>query len=143
MSLHAKKLAVLTAAWLAVPFGVAAAQEPEPVSPEGTSCGGFAGTDCPEGYSCVDNPNDDCDPNNGGADCAGVCSAASGQDDAQRDNGNGNANGHAKKRCDYNDPNLQYVSKDPDQCAAIRFVCDTGQEPFFNDCGCGCQPIAQ
>lgn len=142
MSLHVKKLAVLTAALLAMPFGIAAAQEPEPVSPEGTSCGGFAGIDCPEGYSCVDNPNDDCDPNNGGADCAGMCSAASAQGgEAQRDDGNDF--GKTKKRCDYKDPNLQYVSQDPNQCAVIRFACDTGQEPFFNDCGCGCQPVAQ
>jgi hypothetical protein len=36
-------------------------------------CGGFAGFPCPEGLSCVDNPADDCDPANGGADCGGVC----------------------------------------------------------------------
>jgi hypothetical protein len=136
MSPHAKKLAALTVAWLAMPFGIAAAQEPEPTAPEGTSCGGFAGTPCPDGYSCVDNPADDCDPSNGGADCAGVCSAASEQDDAQGDTEK------TKKRCDYNDPNLQYVSRDPDQCAVIRFTCETGREPFFNECGCGCQPIA-
>jgi hypothetical protein len=37
-------------------------------------CGGFAGFKCDNrGQVCVDNPNDDCDPKNGGADCAGVC----------------------------------------------------------------------
>jgi hypothetical protein len=38
-----------------------------------TFCGGIAGFPCPAGQSCVDNPNDDCDPNAGGADCGGIC----------------------------------------------------------------------
>jgi hypothetical protein len=36
-------------------------------------CGGIAGIKCPDGFDCVDNPKDDCDPNNGGADCGGIC----------------------------------------------------------------------
>lgn len=36
-------------------------------------CGGFAGLQCPDGLACVDYPDDDCDPNNGGADCGGMC----------------------------------------------------------------------
>jgi hypothetical protein len=36
-------------------------------------CGGFAGIACDEGLVCADDPSDDCDPNNGGADCGGVC----------------------------------------------------------------------
>jgi hypothetical protein len=36
-------------------------------------CGGIAGFPCPPGLTCVDNPNDDCDPNQGGADCEGMC----------------------------------------------------------------------
>lgn len=37
-------------------------------------CGGFAGFPCEEeGRVCIDNPFDDCDPKNGGADCAGIC----------------------------------------------------------------------
>jgi hypothetical protein len=36
-------------------------------------CGGIAGFPCPDGLECIDNPNDDCDPNNGGADCGGIC----------------------------------------------------------------------
>ncbi|MBZ4421482.1 hypothetical protein [Myxococcus sp. RHSTA-1-4] len=123
MSPHAKKLALLTAAWLAVPMGITFAQESEPTSPEGSFCGGIAGITCPEGYSCVDDPRDDCDPKNSGADCSGICTAESGLDAPQR--------------------GRQYVSKDPDQCAAIRFYCEAGQEPFFNDRGCGCQPVAQ
>ncbi len=36
-------------------------------------CGGFAGLPCPDGLECVDDPDDDCDPMNGGADCGGIC----------------------------------------------------------------------
>ncbi|MFN3198282.1 MAG: hypothetical protein ACE366_07660 [Bradymonadia bacterium] len=43
------------------------------VDPGGQMCGGFAGLECPDGQQCIDDPNDDCDPRNGGADCAGIC----------------------------------------------------------------------
>ncbi|KAK3325033.1 hypothetical protein B0H66DRAFT_636535 [Apodospora peruviana] len=37
-------------------------------------CGGFAGIQCKDKTKmCVDDPRDDCDPLNGGADCGGVC----------------------------------------------------------------------
>jgi hypothetical protein len=36
-------------------------------------CGGIAGILCPEGMKCVDWPEDDCDPDAGGADCIGMC----------------------------------------------------------------------
>jgi hypothetical protein len=36
-------------------------------------CGGFAGDLCPAGKICIDDPTDDCDPLNGGADCGGIC----------------------------------------------------------------------
>lgn len=36
-------------------------------------CGGIAGIACPAGQECVDDPSDTCDPENGGADCGGVC----------------------------------------------------------------------
>lgn len=39
-------------------------------------CGGFANIQCPEGQTCVDDPNDDCDPQGGGADCGGICQDA-------------------------------------------------------------------
>ncbi len=36
-------------------------------------CGGFAGIECPGSGTCVDDPNDGCDPQRGGADCGGIC----------------------------------------------------------------------
>lgn len=37
-------------------------------------CGGIAGITCHDAsQSCVDNPNDSCDPAHGGADCGGIC----------------------------------------------------------------------
>ena len=54
----------------AIPLGRAArAQAGVP----GGMCGGIAGIPCPSGYTCVDSPGDGCDPNNGGADCSGIC----------------------------------------------------------------------
>jgi len=43
-----------------------------PVDPAPT-CGGFVGVPCPGAGECVDDPSDDCDPQNGGADCTGLC----------------------------------------------------------------------
>ena len=41
------------------------------------SCGGLfvEQRPCDEGMLCVDDPRDDCDPTNGGADCPSVCQA--------------------------------------------------------------------
>lgn len=36
-------------------------------------CGGFAGFQCDNGQVCIDDPADSCDPQNGGADCSGIC----------------------------------------------------------------------
>jgi hypothetical protein len=47
--------------------GVCTPPEPAPF------CGGFAGIECPGAGTCADDPSDDCDPDNGGADCGGVC----------------------------------------------------------------------
>jgi hypothetical protein len=43
--------------------------------PEGERvfCGGIAGIPCPGQGRCADDPSDGCDPNNGGADCGGLC----------------------------------------------------------------------
>jgi len=90
----------------------------------GQFCGGFAAIPCPEGLVCVDDPNDSCDPNQGGADCGGICVDPYGQ---------------KKPKCDDEDPNLSYVSRDPNECPALLFKCPEGSTAFFNDCGCGCQ----
>lgn len=87
----------------------------------GEFCGGIAGIPCAQGFTCVDDPNDTCDPNQGGADCGGIC-----QQEVK------------KETCDYNDPSRIYVSEDPERCAAIRFTCPELQSAFFDDCGCGC-----
>jgi hypothetical protein len=37
-------------------------------------CGGFPGFVCQvKGQECNDDPRDECDPKNGGADCGGLC----------------------------------------------------------------------
>lgn len=42
---------------------------------EPQACGGIAGIRCPDGQTCVDDPDDTCDPEHGGADCPGICIA--------------------------------------------------------------------
>lgn len=53
------------------------AADPEvPTNADGAQmCGGIAGFQCPEGHTCVDDPNDGCDPSENHADCAGICQA--------------------------------------------------------------------
>ncbi len=36
-------------------------------------CGTIGNFPCPEGFTCVDDPRDDCDPESGGRDCGGFC----------------------------------------------------------------------
>jgi hypothetical protein len=38
-----------------------------------TACGGIEATPCPEEFTCVDDPRDDCDHFAGGVDCGGIC----------------------------------------------------------------------
>ena len=35
------------------------------------------------------------------------------------------------------------VAKSPEQCAAIRFICQPGFQAFFDDCGCGCELVRE
>ena len=37
----------------------------------------------------------------------------------------------------------QYISTDPEQCKVIKFLCTQGKQPFFEDKGCGCEPITE
>eukprot|EP01083_Nonionella_stella_P226253 803687_1 len=48
----------------------------EKLNPNGVCaqiCGGIAGLTCPNGYTCIDDPRDTCDPKNNGVDCSGFC----------------------------------------------------------------------
>lgn len=38
-------------------------------------------------------------------------------------------------------PEKLYVSEDPEQCTLIKFMCEEGREPFFDEKGCGCELI--
>ena len=50
----------------------------KPKSIEGQPCGGFLGRPCDDpSQTCIDDPNDGCDPDHGGADCIGICVAGS------------------------------------------------------------------
>ncbi len=89
--------------------------EPEPQAGEAKMCGGIAGMRCDDGFACVDDPRDSCDPAHGGADCSGLC-----------------------KACDDASLARTYINQNPDECAAIKFTCDDGQAPFSDACGCGC-----
>jgi hypothetical protein len=95
---------------------------PQPTDGGGPAfCGGIAAIRCAGDQSCVDDPRDDCDPAHGGADCGGVCVS------------------QGQSACDAFP--RRYVSRDPEQCARIRFACDPATESGFHDaCGCGCQP---
>jgi hypothetical protein len=133
--------------------------QPRPTEPQ--FCGGIAGFPCPEGQTCVDNPNDDCDPANGGADCGGICVSKpafcggiaafpcpEGQtcvddpsDDCDPKKGGADCGGICVKKpikCTYTDPHRRYVAKTPSRCSVIRFFCAAGESYFSDSCGCGC-----
>lgn len=103
---------------------------------DGQFCGGFAGFPCPTGYTCQDDPNDGCDPARGGADCGGICVA-----DRRTDSARGDRRVINPSACRRNDPTRSYVSRSPEQCRAISFRCVDGKQPFFNECGCGCEEV--
>jgi len=87
-------------------------------------CGGLAGTLCPDTLTCVDDPNDSCNPKSGGADCIGMCQPIV-----------------AQPECNFDDPNRDYAGKTAEICTRIAFQCDTGFQSFGNECGCGCERI--
>ena len=65
-------------ACISLGFGLITACDHEDTTPrsgpvDSIVCGGFLGLECPDDLVCVDDPADDCDPSNGGADCSGIC----------------------------------------------------------------------
>ncbi len=55
-------------------MGACKHQNPKkPVETKALSCGGIVGKRCPGKMTCVDKPNDFCDPKKGGRDCLGIC----------------------------------------------------------------------
>jgi hypothetical protein len=91
------------------------------VNGHGQFCGGFGGLPCPDGYACVDDRSDSCDPSQGGADCGGVCVREK----------------KPKRLKCQNDPDRVYVGTSAEECATIKFFCAEGVA-FADDCGCGC-----
>jgi hypothetical protein len=55
--------------------GISVEHQGECKKGEREACGGIAGIRCPGGKVCVDDPKDNCDPEQGGADCPGICEA--------------------------------------------------------------------
>lgn len=49
------------------------------------------------------------------------------------------SDGACTTTCDYSDPNKSYVAQSPEQCQLVKFFCQEGQQPFFDECGCGCE----
>jgi hypothetical protein len=91
----------------------------------------YSSDDCGAGQYCTTEDgvcNSPCRPNQI---CIQVCTGT-----CRRDNRRSNT-------CDYNDPSKTWVNRDAAQCAAIRFTCDEGMQHFFNDCGCGCEPVGE
>ncbi|AKT36465.1 hypothetical protein [Chondromyces crocatus] len=91
-------------------------------------CGGIANMPCPDGFACVDDPHDDCDPRRGGYDCGGICVPESDE----------NTPPGAQEACSYDEEDKNYVLRDPQTCMAALFRCPDGQDAFFDHCGCGC-----
>jgi len=96
----------------------------------GQFCGGFGNLPCPQGYGCIDDPNDSCDPTTTGRDCGGICVEDDGATTREREDGAAN--------CSKKDPAKQYAVRDPETCLATTFICEAGTTPFFDECGCGC-----
>ena len=87
-----------------------------PCESEPQECAGFLGLSCPQGQVCTDYPGDDCDPDNGGADCGGICAEQCGgfggfpcdsgyqcidypEDDCDPDNGGADCGGMCVPEC--------------------------------------------
>jgi hypothetical protein len=67
-------LGLLTLSALGGGLGCEQPPIPPPPTPVPVHCGGIAAIPCPGAGVCQDDPSDTCDPQQGGADCGGVCS---------------------------------------------------------------------
>ena len=38
-------------------------------------------------------------------------------------------------------PAKTYITRDPEQCKVIKYLCIKGKEPFSDEYGCGCKPV--
>jgi hypothetical protein len=43
------------------------------------------------------------------------------------------------KSCKYDTQEKNYIGKSADECSKIRYRCDSGDQPFSDACGCGCE----
>ncbi|MGC4087983.1 MAG: hypothetical protein QM756_08810 [Polyangiaceae bacterium] len=95
----------------------------------GVFCGGIAGFPCPGSGECVDDPSDDCDPNNGGADCGGLCQCA-----ADATCGSGEHFNRSPKVCA-----CESDGTATNPCAAV--LCIEGTQCVVVDGKASCEPI--
>ena len=101
-------------------------------------CGGIAGLQCPEGMTCIIPGNQNY------PDAAGTCHGNPNGNGNGNGNGSGNGQGNGNGNgCNYSENDKNWISKDTDTCAVIHFLCQEGEQPFFNECGCGCEPIVE
>src|SRR5581483_5699166 len=105
--------------------GVAVAHEGECATTR-QFCGGIAGIPCPGAGRCVDDPTDDCDPANGGADCGGICTCIETQLCVQ---GSHFASNPAVCAC----------VPDTNPCAAV--LCMVGTQCVVHDGKPSCDPV--
>ena len=47
------------------------------------------------------------------------------------------------RKCNYDDPSKRYAAKSVGDCAVIKYACNSNENYFSNECGCGCQVISQ
>ncbi|MEE2789087.1 MAG: hypothetical protein VX589_17255, partial [Myxococcota bacterium] len=99
---------------------------------EPAACGGLLGAGCSEGQVCVDNPSDNCDPQNGGADCPGQCVEVN---DGCRDN----AECPPGQRCD----NGRCAGNGLCICPTVAMpVCGENNQTYGNGCLARCAGVA-
>ena len=116
-------------ACVAAAAGVAVSARGECGGGKTVFCGGIAGIPCPGSGKCVDDPSDECDPNQGGADCGGMCLCPASAPCApgSRWNGDPNVCACVREQCPTN------------PCLAA--LCPTGTQCVVRGCAPSCEPI--